>query len=133
MEFNDRLKEFREFLNIKTKQEMANKLGITRSLYSMLENGTRKPSQNVLDKLVEISNKPEEYWIYGITQEDEYLNVREEFKSVKRAYNELKLLGLATDLDNLNSTEKDILLLALRADLKHLEKKNLNNNKKKDN
>jgi len=123
MEFKDRLKEYREELKIKTKQEMANKLNITRSLYSMLENGARKPSQDVLDKLVRASNKPEEYWIYGITQEKEYLEKRDEFKSTKRAYKELKSLGLAKDLSNLDDTEKHILLLALSADLKHLEEK----------
>lgn len=123
MEFKDRLKKYREELKIKTKQEMANKLNITRSLYSMLENGARKPSQDVLDKLVRASNKPEEYWIYGITQEKEYLEKRAEFKATKRAYKELKSLGLAKDLNNLDDTEKHILLLALSADLKHLEEK----------
>lgn len=126
MEFKDRLKEFRENLGIKTKQDMANKLNITRSLYSMLENGSRTPSQKVLDKLFELSNKAEEYWLYGITKENEYLNTREEFKALKRAHKELKTLGLLSDLDNLNDTEKHILILALTADLKHLEKKTEN-------
>ncbi|KOC47743.1 hypothetical protein ADU86_03865 [Clostridium botulinum] len=124
MNFNDRLREFRANLNIKTKQEMANKLGITRSLYSMLENGSRKPSQAVLDKLFQISNQPEEFWLYGVTKEKDYLNTREEFKSLKRVYKELKKLELLKDLDNLTTTEKEMLLLALKADLKHLEEKN---------
>lgn len=123
MEFKDRLKEFRESLGIKTKQDMADKLNITRSLYSMLENGSRKPSQNVLDILFELSNNPEEYWLYGITKENDYLDKRQEFKCLKRSYSELKALGLLNDLNNLNETEKHILLLALTADLKHLEKK----------
>lgn len=91
MEFKDRLLEFRKSLKIKTKQDMAEKLGITRSLYSMLENGTRKPSQNVLDKLFEISNKPDEYWLYGVLKEKDYLDKRECFKSLKEFIKNLKL------------------------------------------
>ncbi|MCD3211083.1 helix-turn-helix transcriptional regulator [Clostridium botulinum D/C] len=125
MEFKDRLLEFRKSLKIKTKQAMAEKLGITRSLYSMLESGARKPSQNVLDKLFEISNKPDEYWLYGVSQERDYLNKRENFKSLKRVYEELKSLDMLNDLDNLTDTEREMLLMALKADLKHLEKKDL--------
>ncbi|WP_039227427.1 helix-turn-helix domain-containing protein [Clostridium novyi] len=123
MEFKDRLLEFRKSLKIKTKQDMAEKLGITRSLYSMLENGTRKPSQNVLDKLFEISNKPDEYWLYGVSKEKDYLDKRECFKSLKRVCKELRSLNMLNDLDNLTDTEKEMLLMALKADLKHLEKR----------
>lgn len=118
MEFKDRLLNYRNELGIKTKIEMANKLGIARTLYGMLENGQRKPSQEVLDKLFLMTNKPEEYWLYGI-EDDEYTSTRKEFKMTERAVKQLIDIGLIKD-ENLTDSVKEVLLAALKADIRHL-------------
>jgi len=41
-------------LNGFTQMEMAKKLGISQSLYSLIENGKRKPSKKVVKKIEEI-------------------------------------------------------------------------------
>lgn len=136
MEFNDRLLELRQEFNIKSKQEMAEKIGIGRTLYSMLENGKRQPSQDVLEKLFLLTGKPEEYWLYGIGSEKDYVEHREEFKMTKRAVSqliELKLLDENSTLfkDLLNNTDKpmtveQLLLVAFTADIKHMILKSKN-------
>ena len=119
MQFKDRLKQYRESLEISTKTEMAKFLGIARSLYSMLENGEREPSQDVLDKLVLRSDKPEEYWLYGVESEKEYLKSREEFKMVKRMVYDLINIGVITD-EEISENVCEVLLAALKADIKHI-------------
>lgn len=118
MEFKDRLSNYRKSLKIKTKTEMAAKLGIAKSLYSMLENGSRMPSQDVLDRLFLLSNKPEEYWLYGVSEKD-YENVREEFKMTKRAVKQLIEIGMIKD-ENFDNSVKEVLISALKADIRHL-------------
>ena len=44
------LKEFREAIG-KTQGEMAESLGISKSFYEKVENGTRKPSREVIEKI----------------------------------------------------------------------------------
>lgn len=125
MEFKDRLKSYREELNIKTHTEMAPKLGISRSLYGMLENGTRNPSKEVLDALVELSGNREEYWIYGVTSDDELVKLREEFKCLKMAIDRLEGTN-ALDLGQNGEWSPDIerlLLSALKADIIHIQLK----------
>jgi len=119
MEFKDRLLNYRNELKIGTKKEMSDRIGIARTLYSMLENGKREPSQEVLDKLLLMSNKPEEYWLYGIEEEEEYLNTRKEFKMTERAVKQLIDIGLIKD-ENFTDSVKDVLIAALKADVKHL-------------
>lgn len=45
--FNERLREFRISLGIDTKQEMADKLGMSVDLYTKLENGVRTPQSRL--------------------------------------------------------------------------------------
>lgn len=123
MKFKDRLKEYRLELGIKTKVEMAQKLGIVRTLYSMLENGSREPSRDVLEKLFLMSEKPEEYWLYGITDEKEYLNTREEFKCSKDSFNQLDEIGMLKEGWELSETVKEVILAAAIADYTHLLEK----------
>jgi len=119
MKFNERLKEFRENLKIKTKRDMAKKLDISEQLYYMLESGTREPSKDILSKLYLISEKPEEYWLYGIDIENEYINMRAEFKSSNDAIEQLYNLGLLTET-NCTEGAKEMLLAAILVDAKHI-------------
>lgn len=132
--FSERLKQYREELNIKTKREMAKKIGISEQLYYMLESGSReKPSNDVLNKLFLISGKPEEYWLYGVTA-DEYVDKREDFKCSKDMalnYFELGILDEKSinNLEGLDDAAKKVLLVALQADLTHLYEKYKSNKK----
>lgn len=124
MDFKDRLLQLKKELNCKTQQNMADKLEITRGLYSMLETGSRKPSRKVLFKLQELTGKPEEYWLYGVTEEKEYLELREEFKMIQDAYPRLLESGDIDENMNFSDLAKEILLAAIKADFLHLNKKN---------
>ena len=66
--FNERLKQYRKNLHLQM-NEMAAKLQVSDSYYSLIENGKRSPSKTIMEKLVLISELPEEYWIYGINKE----------------------------------------------------------------
>ncbi|WP_462427218.1 helix-turn-helix transcriptional regulator [Fusobacterium varium] len=118
-EFKDRLRDYRAQLGIATQTEMAERIGITRQLYSNLENG-KSPSKNVINKLVSDSNMPAEYWVYGVTTE-KYINERQEFKCLYTMLDRL----IDTDLLNLKDGDwspevKEMLLSALRADITHM-------------
>lgn len=122
MNFNERLKEYREKLGFKTKQEFANKLGMKVSLYTKLENGDRKPSENALKAIVDFSGLPEIYWIYGIL-DNEYFQNREILSSTKECIEMLIKIGVIKDTD-LNNEIKEVIFAALKADIKHLLEKN---------
>ncbi len=125
--FNERLKEYRESLKIKTKREMAHKIGISEQLYYMLENGSRDPSKDVLEKLFLVSKKPEEYWLYGVT-ENEYIDKRKEFKCLRDAVNQLMQIGLLKNEEDYNKpTVQEVLDAAMKADVLHLIEKSKNN------
>ena len=123
MEFKDRLKDYRISLGITLKNEMAKRLGIARTLYSMLENGTREPSKDVLEKLFIDSDNPSEYWIYGITDTKEYLSTREEFKCSRDAFEQLSELGEIEAGKEFSVEAKEILATAAFADAMHLLEK----------
>lgn len=44
------LKDFREAIK-KTQEEMADELGISKSFYEKIENGKRKPSRELMERL----------------------------------------------------------------------------------
>lgn len=129
MYFCDRLKDFRESLELNS-YDMSKKLEISKGYYSLIESGKREPSKSVLCKLVKISKKPEQYWVYGVEKIEEIIEAREDFKSIKKAIefwetlkgdldnNDLKNLFINKDKNNLNTLEK-VLLTALKADLKY--------------
>lgn len=125
--FNKRLTEYRESKGL-TKREFAEKLETSESYYNMIENGKRSPSKTFMEKLVCESNKPEEYWIYGIS-EDEYVNTREELKCVRKAIEQIIELDLVKDVDKLfngnypEGTYEELLIVALKADIEYLLKK----------
>lgn len=122
MEFKDRLKKYREELGIDKKRDMANKLEISESFYNLLESGTRPVSKNVLNKLVVLSKKPEEYWRYGITDEKDFISKREDFKCLKDAIVQLTEIGLLKD-EHLTTGVEEVLIAAMKADVTHLIKK----------
>lgn len=120
--FSDRLEKYRNELHLK-KKDMADKLQVSESYYSLIESSKRSPSKNFIEKLVLVSELPEEYWIYGINQED-YINTRDGFKSLKKALDTIFDLG---SFDNVNvifdedNNPKDslgkLLISALKADM----------------
>lgn len=122
MNFNERLKEYREKLGFKTKQEFANKLGMKVSLYTKLENGDRKPSDNALKSIIDFSGLPEIYWLYGVL-DNEYFENREILSSTKECIEMLIKIGVIKDTDLTNEI-KEVIFAALKADIKHLLEKN---------
>lgn len=117
--FASRLKNYRvNDLKIQTKREMAKKLNVSEQLYAMVERGARQPSKDFLKKLTKYSNIPESYWVYG--SESEYLENRQEFNCIKETVNNLINDGFIEKDVEFSEDVKDILLTALKADLKHL-------------
>lgn len=119
-EFKDRLRAYRSELNIPTQTEMAKRLGITRQLYSNLESGYKSPSERVLNILINDSNLPAEYWLYGVDA-NQYLNERREFKCLYTVVDRLK--GTPhLDLSNgdWSPEVKEMFISALKADITHL-------------
>lgn len=53
--FNNRLKEYRVLRGL-SQTQLANKIGVSRSLVSMYESGERKPSFEVLESIADILN-----------------------------------------------------------------------------
>lgn len=125
--FNERLREFRISLGIDTKQEMADKLGMSVDLHTKLENGVRNPSKQALKKIIDFSGIPEVYWLYGITeQNDEYINKRDILSSTRECLESLIKIGLIKDVE-LTEEAKTVLLAALKADIQHLLDKEKSN------
>lgn len=119
-EFKDRLRSYRDSLNIDTQTKMAKELNITRQLYSNLESGYKTPSDRVIDILVKHSGLPAEYWTYGVDPKN-YIDERKEFKCLYTVIERLK----DTDYLNLNNGDwsnevKEMLISALKADITHL-------------
>ena len=131
MEFHDRLKNYREDLGVHKKRDMAAKLEIGESFYNLLESGSRKPSENILRKLFLLSNRPEEYWLYGIDEGKEYIEARKEFKCLRDAIDQLQNIGLLKLGQGFSKGVEEVLWAATVADVTHiLEKKQLKGNGK---
>lgn len=130
--FNERLKSFRKDLDL-NKRQMAKELDVTEGYYNVIENAKKNPSKNFIDKLVLLSEKPEEYWIYGIEEDKEYIDSRNEFKCTHKALEQLFELGLNPDHLFENETgdkiiiEKgsieQLIIAALKADIEHIKLK----------
>lgn len=127
--FCERLKDYRESIGF-IKRELAERLSVSESYYNMIENGKREPSKNFIEKLVVFSEKPEEYWLYGISEEN-YAKERDSFKSTKKAVKQLLELNLINSVEDLfkgqyePGTLEELLITALKADISYL----LNNEK----
>lgn len=126
--FNDRLEKYQNELHLR-KKEMADKLQVSESYYSLIASGKRTPSKTFIEKLVLVSELPEEYWIYGINQED-YVNTRDDFKSLKKALDtilELDSIKNVNEIFDQHNNPKDslgrLLIAALKADIDCMIKK----------
>lgn len=120
--FNERLENYRNEFHLKMK-EMADKLEVSESYYSLIERGKRNPSKNCIEKLVLLSNLPEEHWLYGINSE-EYMDNRNDFKSLKKALDtilELTSIDQVYESFDEDNTPKDslgkLLIAALKVDI----------------
>lgn len=120
MEFKERLKKYRESLNL-NKREFSKKLDIHENSYYMIESGTRKPSKKFLAQLVLYSKKPEEFWLYGAQTNIEICNTREEYKMLHCVMDEIKKEYINTS--KLNENQKKLILLAFESDLKNIIEK----------
>ena len=124
MHFTERLTKYRESLNL-NKREMASRLDFAETYYNMIENGKREPSKKFLISLAVDSGKPEEYWLYGIN-EDEYTKSRDIAKSTRTVIEQIKELKLVDDLDSLfkdyepKNVAETLFIAALRADLSYI-------------
>lgn len=124
----DRLKKFKNELGIESNKEMATLLKIGESFYSSIESGKKPVSKNVLQRLVVLSKLPEEYWRYGITDETERIEKREEFKCLNDAFKQLSDIGLINVDKEFSAGVKEVILAAAIADYTHkLEKQKLEN------
>lgn len=126
--FNERLEEYRNKLGL-LKREFADKLDVSESYYNMIEHGKRNPSKAFITKLVSATGKPEEYWMFGIS-DNEYRATRDDFKSVRKATEQLIELNLINNIDDLfkgnysQGTLEELLIVALKADIDYLLEKN---------
>lgn len=123
MNFIERLKEFRKEKDM-TQSELGALLDVKKSYYSQIESGKKSPSRNFINKLVSISNKPEEFWLYGVEKEN-YISNRIEYKCIKKAFEQILELNLIEDVNKLRITApsgsiEELLVLAIKADLEHL-------------
>ena len=120
--FNERLEKYRSELHF-LKKEIAQKLEISESYYSLIESGKRNPSKNFIKKLVSVSELPEEYWLYGLNKED-YLDTSYDFKNLRKILNtilELDSIKSINEIFDQNNNPKDslgrLVVAALKADI----------------
>lgn len=123
--FNERLVQYRNDHYLKMK-EMAEKLEVSESYYSLIESGKRTPSKTVLDKIVSVSNLPEEYWLYGIKKTD-YYKSENEFKHLKKTLKtiiEFKAIKSSSEIFDKENNPKDslgkLLISALKSDVDYM-------------
>ncbi|URZ15296.1 helix-turn-helix transcriptional regulator [Clostridium felsineum] len=128
MEFNERLKKYRLELGIENQKDMAKLLNVSTAFYNMLESGKRNASKKFLLKLVTLSKKPEEYWLYGVTEEKEWVEKRQEFKCLKKAIEQLIEIGLLKENTDFSDGVMEVLTAAMKADVNHyiIKKKSAN-------
>lgn len=120
--FNERLEKYRHEFHF-NKTEMAHKLEVSDSYYSLIESGKRKPSKNFIDKLVSLSEISEEYWLYGISKED-YLSTCHDLKILRKILYtilELSTIKNANEIFDHNNNPEDslgrLIIAALKADI----------------
>ena len=126
--FNEHLIKYRNEFHF-NKTEMAHKLEVSDSYYSLIESGKRKPSKSFIEKLVSVSEIPEEYWLYGINKED-YLSARNDFKFLRKTLYtilDLNAIKSTNEIFDENNNPKDslgrLLIAALKADINSMIEK----------
>ena len=128
--FNEHLIKYRNEFHF-NKTEMAHKIEVSDSYYSLIESGKRKPSKSFIEKLVSVSEIPEEYWLYGINKED-YLSARNDFKFLRKTLYtilDLNAIKSTNEIFDENNNPKDslgrLLIAALKADINSMIEKSL--------
>lgn len=130
MNFTTRLKDFRIKKGFSSKRDFANELGINENSYYMFENGSRNPSKKFLAKLSLYSDLPEEYWLYGAKTDNELCNSREEFKMLHCVMERLK--DSYKKEEDFTPDQKELILLAFKADMMHIIEKEKTPKKEQD-
>ena len=127
--FTDRLENYRKSLGY-TKRRFAEELGVKENNYNYFENGKRNPSKGFMIKLVTYSNKPEEYWLHGISEE-EYVIVRNKFKCINTVVDQIVKMHLVDDVDELfidgvikKCSIEELIIEAFKTDLAYEMKRN---------
>lgn len=123
--FRERLETLMLTKEFSTKVEFSAWLGISRQSLSMIMNGQRPPTQKLLDILFLKTNKPEEYWLFGVDNDKEYSDARKEFKMLNKAFNDVLELELMTLDGEYTSAANEKLAqslfdMALKSDLAHI-------------
>lgn len=129
--FNERLEKYRHELHF-NKTEMAHKLEVSDSYYTLIELGKMKPSKNFIKKLVSISKIPEECWLYGIIKED-YIDASHDFRNLRKTLDTiLEFIDIKSpnEIFHDNNTSIDslgkLLVAALKADIECMSEKSSN-------
>ena len=120
--FNKRLEEYRNKLHL-NKRQMAGRLELSESYYSLIESGSRTPSNTVINKLVALSGLSEEYWICGVNKE-ECINSKDDFENLRKILDiifELNVVKNPDEIFNESNIPIDslgkLLIGALRKDM----------------
>ena len=120
MEFNDRLKDFKNKMGYES-QTLADKMNISPSLISLLESGKRAPSKNVLKQLEKLSGKDKIWWLHGIDSDLAYIAQREAWQSTKKTLDSLYKEGLISPSQKIADDILNVILKAINLDLTHIE------------
>ena len=118
MDFKQKLKNFRT-LNEMTQKEFADKYGFSRTTITELENGKKKPTLKMINKLANATLTTTNYWI---DQKEENLLIRK-FDGLELVINKLVQSGDVNTNGSMNDRAKTILLKMLEAEIKLLFKK----------
>lgn len=127
MDFKERLEAYRLSLGL-DKSSMANRLGISASLYSLLENGSRTPSKKVMISLVADSGKSDKYWLEGMS-DDEYRKSRAITKGTQMVLELIEENNLLENIDirdlfkgyTAKNKVEELLIQGLLADISYLK------------
>lgn len=115
---SERLRKYRlETLHLKTKREMAKFLGVSEDVYAKAENGVRTPSKKLLEALFDKTGLGEEYWKYGINQNNP---TNTELTATLNIIEELIDGGYVVLNKELTPEIETLLLTALKTDIQHL-------------
>ena len=130
MTFTTRLRKYRENLEL-TKKAIAKELGMSDSFYSRIETGKAEPSKNFMTALIAHSGKNEDYWIYGDSDFESYIDNRQLFKSCMKVAEQIFSCDLQNDIFKDREENGDIIVkkgsieylavLGLISDIEHMK------------
>lgn len=122
MDFIEKVKHLREKTGL-NKTEMAEALGVSRSVYIEVENGTRKASKNVLKAIAEYFGVSIN-WLIGISDKSEMGNT-EKLSAIDHFINDLVDERIIKDPNNIDKATEEMILNAVKAQIAYkLKQKN---------